>query len=127
MPLAYIHELGGLSGERPGNELPGGRPGHGQGGGTLPVLPGIWPPPGQPNWPPVGGDHIENPIVIQGGENKPIDLPPGIYPPIPPGEVPTTKFAVVIKVLGSDKLHWAVIDPSLSKPVPLPPDTAQPK
>ena len=149
MPLAYIHELAGI-GDRPDNALPGGRPPM-VGGGPIvpPPLPGVWPPPGVPNFPidpgwgnrPPGPDsgwgqghplppHVGGgPIVIpQPPPNPahPIVLPPpGIYPPLPPGTVPpNTMVAVLVKVIGSDTVHWIVVDTSLKPGAPLPPTPA---
>jgi hypothetical protein len=123
MPLAYIQEL---TGDRPGHELPGGRPPHVGGGPIIPPpLPGVWPPPGVPTLPIDLPPHASNPIVIPQpppGVNPPITLPPpGIYPPLPPEEVPTGKVAILVKVIGSDTVHWIVVDTSLHPGTPLPP------
>lgn len=146
--LAYIHEL---TGDRPGNSLPSGPPPV-VGGGPIvpPPLPGVWPPPGVPNFPidPGWGNrpptdpgygqghplppHIGGgPIVIPQpppGLNPPIQLPPpGIYPPLPPGTVPpNTMVAILVKVVGSDTVHWIVVDTSVHPGTPLPP-TPTPK
>lgn len=121
MPLAYIQEL---TGDRPDNSLPGGRPGHPAHPIVLPPLPGIWPPPGKPNWPPLvdpgfgqgGGEHPSTgPIIIQGKPDQPIALPPGVYPPLPP--IGTEgKVAILILVVGVG-YRWLVIDPD-EKPQP---------
>jgi hypothetical protein len=150
MPFGYgfFHEV---TGDRPGNELPGGRPPV-VGGGPIvpPPLPGVWPPPGMPNFPidpnwgvrPPGVDsgwgqghplppHVGGgPIVIPQpppGMNPPITMPPpGIYPPLPPTGLPPGVHAALVKVLGSDTIHWIVVDTSVHPGTPLPP-SAQPK
>jgi len=123
MPLAYIQEL---TGDRPDNSLPGGRPGHPSHPIVLPILPGIWPPPGQPNWPPslvdpgygVGSEHpSQGPIIIQGKPDQPIALPPGVYPPLPPAGL-KDKYAILILIFGVG-WRWLVVDPGE--------ETAQPK
>ena len=153
MPLAYIHELTGRGdGGEIDNSLPGGRPGHISGGPIVPPpLPGVWPPPGHPNFPidptwgnrPPGPDsgwgqghpippHVGGgPIVIPQPPptlNPPITLPPpGIYPPItPPPTTTPGPVAILVKVVGSETVHWVVVDTSLTPGTPLPP-TPTPK
>jgi hypothetical protein len=121
MPLALIHLLEGSlgGGEYPGNELPGRPPRpHPPGNATLPVLPGIWPRPGEPNLPvnlpSDPGGHPGNPIVIPEPPDKP--LPPvGIYPPLPP--TASGKVAVLVWVVGVG-YRWAVIEGSIDNTLP---------
>ena len=84
---------------------------------VLPALPGIWPPPGKPNWPPAPVDpnyDINAPIFIQGRPDTPIALPPGVYPPLPP--ITEGKYAVLILVIGVG-YRWLVVEGSdLSQP-----------
>jgi hypothetical protein len=129
--LAYIYPV---NGGQVDNELPGGPPGH-VGGGPIhrppivgggpiipPPLPGVWPPPGHITHPivlpPMG--EISQPIVIPGGPEHPIAVPPGIWPPLPPGTVwpGAEKLAILIWVVGVG-WRWLVIEPE--------DDTAQPK
>src|SRR4029450_6625220 len=119
MSRACINEL---SGDRPGHELPAGRPPHVGGGPIIPPpLPGVWPPSGTPSHPiviPPPGE-VSNPIVIPGDPTHPINLPPGVYPPLPPIGL-KDKYAIFIWIVGVG-WHWLVVDPSLSAGMPLPP------
>lgn len=82
---------------------------------VIPPLPGIWPPPGQVmppiNLPPV---WAMPPIFIDGTPEKPINLPPGLWPPLPPeiGGGPIVpppssgggnKAAILVAVVGLQK------------------------
>lgn len=131
--LAYIHPISGdlespdnslpgfqPGGGRPDNSLPGGRPGLPD--NTLPPLPGIWPPPGQPTLPihiPPGGIATP-PIYIPGSPEKPINLPPGIYPPLPPSAGIEGKVAILVWVVGVGN-RWVVYDTGVEAGHPLPP------
>ena len=98
---------------------------------SLPPLVGIWPPPGHPNvTPPIAyppGHHPMPPIFIDGSPENPIVLPPGIYPPLPPGVGSGGKIAVLVWVLGVG-YRWAVVDTGVGiGGGPVVPPTAQPK
>jgi hypothetical protein len=123
--LALITALSG-SGERPDNELPGGRPPH-VGGGPI-VLP-----PRPPGWPPVpdntlpsGGAHPSNPIFLPAGPDNTLPVPPGtIWPPLNPGDGVSGSGLLLVVVIGADgvqKTKWI----SVEVPVIWPP-TAEPK
>jgi hypothetical protein len=74
---------------------------------------------GRPLPPHVGG----GPIIIPQpppGTNPPITLPPpGIYPPLPPTGLPPGPVAILVKVVGSDTVHWIVVNnPSIDNTLP---------
>jgi hypothetical protein len=116
---------------RPDNELPGGRPA--LPAQPLPPLPGIWPPPGQPNIPVVLPPLMPtNPIYIEGAPSQPgqpsqpIALPPGIYPPLPPDAgLPSGKVAILVWVVGVG-YRWIVLERGAQPTPPIAPG-AEPK
>src|SRR4030095_15225409 len=124
MSLASIHEL---TGDRPGHELPAGRPPHVGGGPIIPPpLPGVRPRPATPTQPiviPPPGE-VSNPIVIPGAPTHPINLPPGVYPPLPPIGL-KDQYDISLSIVGVG-WHWLVVDPGATTgtPLPLPPGPA---
>lgn len=91
------------------------------GGGPLPPLPGIWPPPGRPtHLPAPSPPTAENPIVLPEEPGHPLPLPPGtIWPPLPPDFDHGGKKAILIWVVGVGK-RWFIYDPSQLPPRPEP-------
>jgi hypothetical protein len=121
--IARIIPIEGPDGEVDPDYGVEGRPPHIGGGPiVLPPLPGIWPPPGKPNFPVhpwlpghgQGSGHF--PIFITPPDNGTLPVPPGnIWPPLPPDSGIAGKVAILILVVGVG-YRWFIYEAPAAQP-----------